>query len=94
MSDRPALDEAVRDLLAAVVTALTLPLPALDEADERAHSRLLEIRASDVRIVLDVLTRSRHRGAVTASAAEIRRRTDREPVDYAPFVFREEEGTA
>ncbi|MFB7554055.1 hypothetical protein [Streptomyces sp. NPDC056154] len=93
MSDRPALDEAVRDLLAAVVAALDLPLPALDAADEHAHSLLLEIRASDVRIVLDVLTRSRHRGAVAESAAEIRRRTAREPLDYAPYVFREEGDT-
>ncbi|WP_326742244.1 hypothetical protein [Streptomyces sp. NBC_01768] len=90
MSERPGLDEAVTDLLVAVVAALDLPLPAVDAAAERAHSRLLDLRAMDVRIVLDVLSRSRHPGAVAESAAEIRRRTTREPVDYAPFVFREE----
>ncbi|MFE7427823.1 hypothetical protein [Streptomyces sp. NPDC057545] len=95
MSDRPVLDEAVRDLLAAVVAALDLPLPTIDEADERAHHRLLELRAGDVRVVLEVLARSPYYpGAVTESAAEIRRRTDREPVDYAPFVFREEGATS
>ncbi|MEV8565659.1 hypothetical protein AB0436_08785 [Streptomyces sp. NPDC051322] len=90
MSDRPVLDEAVTELLAAVVAALDLPLPALDADDERAHHRLLELRALDVRVVLDVLTRSQYPGAVAESAAEIRRRTTTEPVNYAPFVFREE----
>ncbi|MFE3903222.1 hypothetical protein ACFXPY_23640 [Streptomyces sp. NPDC059153] len=94
MSDHPVLDEAVRDLLAAVVAALDLPLPAVDEAAERAHHRLLELRALDVRVVLDVLTRSRHPQAVAESAADIRYRTAGWPVDYAPFVLREEEGAA
>ncbi|WP_424861669.1 hypothetical protein [Streptomyces sp. MMS24-I29] len=93
MSDT-GLDEAVRDLLAAVVAALDLPLPSLDPADERARRRLLELRALDVRVVLDVLARSPHYpGAVAESAAEVRRRTEREPIDYAPFVLREEEAT-
>jgi hypothetical protein len=90
MSDRPGLDEAVTDLLAAVVAALALPLPALDADDERAHLRLLQVRALDVRVVLDVLTRCQHSGAVAASAAELRRRISTAPVDYAPFVSREE----
>ncbi|MFE1402729.1 hypothetical protein ACFW5D_03445 [Streptomyces sp. NPDC058770] len=91
MSDT-VLDEAVRDLLTATVAALDLPLPGLDEAAERAYYRLLELRATDVRASLGALADFWHAGSVAMSAADIRRRTAAEPIDYAPFVFREEEG--
>ncbi|MFJ6012079.1 hypothetical protein [Streptomyces sp. NPDC092952] len=91
MSDRPALDAPVRELLAAVVAALDLPLPSIDRADERAHHHLLEARALDVRVVLDVLTpSSSYPGVVENGAADIRRRIASTPIDYTPFVFREE----
>ncbi|MGC5344551.1 hypothetical protein [Streptomyces sp. DT171] len=95
MSRTPQLTKEMAELLAAVVAALDLPIPSVDVADERAHDRLLELRATDVRIVLDTLIRfSSSPGSVARNAAEIRRRTDREPVDYAPFVSRVEEGTS
>jgi len=47
-----ALPAAVTDLLAAVVEALTVPLPSIEGADERAYHRLLEQRTTDVRILL------------------------------------------
>jgi hypothetical protein len=47
-----ALPPAVAELLGAVVEALTVPLPSIDEGDERAYHRLLERRTTDVRIIL------------------------------------------
>lgn len=51
-ADNTTLPEPVRDLLAAVVEALTVPLPSIDQADERAFHRLLELRTTDVRTTL------------------------------------------
>ncbi|MGC9536551.1 hypothetical protein [Streptomyces sp. UG1] len=51
-----ALPTPVQDLLAAVSEALDLPLPSIDDADERAHYALLQQRASYVRIQLATLT--------------------------------------
>ncbi|MGW3090096.1 hypothetical protein [Streptomyces sp. NPDC001108] len=91
MSDLPSLDAPVRELLAAVVAALDLPLPSVDPAAERAHHHLLEVRALEVRVVLDVLTRVKpYPGVVENSTSDILRRVERTPVDYAPFVFHEE----
>lgn len=47
-----ALPPAVTDLVTAIVEALDLPIPALDDADERAYMRVMERRVSDVRIIL------------------------------------------
>ncbi|MGW2677925.1 hypothetical protein [Streptomyces sp. NPDC001436] len=73
------------DLLAAIVDALDVPLPSLAEADERTYYRLLERRASDVRVVVAV-NLSHSRDPWTA-ASEIRRRTAERPVTYTPFEF-------
>ncbi|GGR85705.1 hypothetical protein Snoj_44120 [Streptomyces nojiriensis] len=80
---------AVADLLSAIVAALDVPLPALAEADERAYHRILQRRASDVRIVLRVMLRHRGDGDLWESASEIRHRTAEEPVSYTPFVFKD-----
>ncbi|MFF4433041.1 hypothetical protein ACFYZ4_28275 [Streptomyces sp. NPDC001513] len=78
---------AVTDLLRAVVEALDVPLPSVAEDDERVYHRLLERRASDVRIVLDVMLR--RDGDPWENASIIRRRTAQEPVTYTPFVFKD-----
>ncbi|MFF3731339.1 hypothetical protein ACFYXM_13720 [Streptomyces sp. NPDC002476] len=88
MSDRPVLDEAVKDLLTAAAAALDLPLPALSRESEVAHYHLLELRAMGVRAALSALADFWHPGSVAETAADLRRQTDRQPVDYAPFVFR------
>jgi hypothetical protein len=86
MSERLEPAGAVADLLAAVVEALDMPLPSLDDADERAYHRLLERRTSGVRIALEV--KLQYLGDdVRGTTDAIRRRTAEEPITYTPFDF-------
>ncbi|MGX1504644.1 UNVERIFIED_CONTAM: hypothetical protein RKD43_003269 [Streptomyces graminofaciens] len=86
MSERIEPGGAVVDLLAAVVAALDLPLPSIDDADERAYHRLLERRTSDVRIALEV--KLQYLGDDVSDTTEaIRRRTAEEPITYTRFDF-------
>lgn len=75
------LPTEVRDLLAAVVEALDVPLPDITDAAERQHYRLVQRRAADVHVTLAVLLES---GAtdLTHDAQVIRTRTAETPVTY------------
>jgi hypothetical protein len=79
-----ALPPAVSDLIAAVVDALELPLPSLEEADERAYLRIIERRVSDVRVVLATMLDFPDTD-IRRDAADIRDRTAAVPAAYAPF---------
>ncbi|MDX3536971.1 hypothetical protein PV721_21860 [Streptomyces sp. MB09-01] len=81
MSERT--ESAHTDLLDAIVEALDLPLPSIEEADERAYYRLLERRALAVRIILQI-NRTVTRDPCVAVEA-IRTRTAEEPITYTPF---------
>lgn len=76
---------AVRDLLAAVVEALAIPMPGIDDKDERAHRRLLELRAMDLRVMLASFLEFPHLD-ITRTAGEIRARTAAAPVTYTVYV--------
>lgn len=79
-----ALPAAVSDLLAAVVEALTLPLPSTDGADERAYHRLLEQRTTDVRIILGSIV-DYPDVPIDNDPDDIRARTAETPVTYALY---------
>lgn len=78
------LPPAVSDLLAAVVEALTVPLPTIDEHDERAYNRLLVRRTSEVRIMLGSIVDHPH-VPIDNDPADIRARTADTPVTYALY---------
>lgn len=79
MSDQ--LPPEVRELLAAVVEALDVPLPDITDAAERAHYRVLQRRATDTRVVLATLLEFNGPDLAQDSAV-IRQRTAEAPVDY------------
>ncbi|MDX3312085.1 hypothetical protein P1S61_24040 [Streptomyces sp. ME08-AFT2] len=79
-----ALPGAVSDLLTAVVEALTVPLPSIDEGDERAYHRLLERRTSDVRIILASIL-DYPDVPIDNDPAAVRARTADTPVAYALY---------
>ena len=78
------LAPAVVDLLTAVEEALDLPLPSLDDRDERAYHRLLERRTTVVRIALASLLESADHG-ICGDAAWIRAAVEETPLTYAVF---------
>lgn len=79
-----ALPAAVTDLLAAVVEALTVPLPSTEQADERAYHRLLEQRTTDVRIILATLL-DYPDVPIDNDADDVRARIAATPVTYALY---------
>lgn len=79
-----ALPAAVSDLLAAVVEALTVPLPSTDQADERAYHRLLEQRTTDVRIILGSIV-DYPDVPIDNDASDLRARIADTPVTYALY---------
>ncbi|MEH0584481.1 hypothetical protein QA942_10360 [Streptomyces sp. B21-106] len=79
-----ALPGAVSDLLTAVIEALTVPLPALDDRAERAYHRLLERRTSDVRIILASIL-DYPDVPIDNDPAAVRTRTADTPVAYALY---------
>ncbi|MET9723566.1 hypothetical protein [Streptomyces zaomyceticus] len=79
-------------LLAAIVTALDLPMPTITTDDEREHYRVLERRAADVRISLAVLLSHPARGVLHDTIRDLSRYVAKNPVTYTPFRF-EERGT-
>jgi hypothetical protein len=79
-----ALPPAVSDLLAAVVEALTVPLPSTDQADERAYHRLLEQRTTDVRIILGSILDFPD-VPIDNDVADLRARIAETPVTYALY---------
>ncbi|WP_371592773.1 hypothetical protein [Streptomyces virginiae] len=81
MNERTEADHV--DLLEAIVAALYLPLPSIEEADERLYYQLLERRAIAVRIIIES-NRTVTRDPRLAADA-IRTQTAEEPVTYTPF---------
>ncbi|MEU6165386.1 hypothetical protein [Streptomyces tanashiensis] len=75
----------VTNLLSAVVEALDIPLPSIEDTDERKYYRLLERRAMDVRISLWSLLRHPDHPDLHHDAAYIRTCTAEQPVTYTPF---------
>jgi hypothetical protein len=86
MNERIEPAGAVAELLAAVVEALDMPLPSLDDADERAYHRLLERRTAAVRNALAAKLQYLDYG-VSDTTNAIRRRTAEEPITYTPYDF-------
>lgn len=78
------LPEPVRDLIAAVVDALDIPLPSTDAADERAYHRVLALRTTDVRIMLATLLDFPD-VAIDKDPAALRARTAAVPVTYGVY---------
>jgi hypothetical protein len=74
----------VLDLLAAIVEALDVPLPSLDEADERAYHRLMERRLGGLHATLDVALAPEWRDTIDPAreAAHIRQCTAAAPIAY------------
>ncbi|AJF66305.1 hypothetical protein SVTN_19840 [Streptomyces vietnamensis] len=85
MSGRDMLPADVVDLLSAIVEALDIPLPSVEDTDERKHYQLLDRRTMDVRIALQSLLRHRSHPDLHDDAAYIRRWTAEYPVTYMPF---------
>ncbi|MFE7582509.1 hypothetical protein ACFU5Y_13250 [Streptomyces gardneri] len=85
MSERDMLPADVTDLLSAVVTALDIPLPSVEDGNDRKHYRLLERRTSDVRVALAALLAHPHYPDLCDDAGYIRDRTAQYPVTYTPF---------
>lgn len=81
MSRQPLTGD-VTALLTAVVDALTIPLPSLDAAAERAHYALLQRRTLEVRVVLEVLLDQPGAVDLVRDAKVIRERTAATPVTY------------
>ncbi|MFJ9826022.1 hypothetical protein ACIRSU_16855 [Streptomyces sp. NPDC101160] len=90
MSEQTESIDAVMDLVAAIVEALTVPLPSLAPADERAHYRLLDNRTAELRATLMGVLK--HPGPLDDTATIIRRGVADLPVTYPPFRFEEPEG--
>ncbi|MGW6404228.1 hypothetical protein [Streptomyces sp. NPDC055134] len=95
MSEQPmhpsALPAAVVDVVAAVVEALDIPLPATTDADGRTYHRLLERRVTTVVIALATLLKFQGDG-MGNDAEWIRTRIADLPVTYAMFVPVQERG--
>ncbi|OII63248.1 hypothetical protein BJP40_24920 [Streptomyces sp. CC53] len=92
MSRLTDLSGDVTGLLTAIVEALDMPVPSIQEADEREHYRLLERRSADVRIALAVLLRHPGSGALDDTARDIRDRTAYDPVTYTTPYRSQERG--
>ena len=94
MSKRITLAElppTVTDLLAAITEALTVPLPTISDADERAYHRLLEQRTTDVRIYLATMLDFPDVD-ITVDAAKIRARAAITPVTYSLYEAEQDGG--
>lgn len=79
-----ALPAPVTDLLAAIAEALDLPLPSTEQADEGAYCRLLERRATHVRILLESALDHPH-VAIDQDAADVRTHIQKNPVTYTTY---------
>lgn len=95
MSTRITLAELppeVTELLAAITEALTVPLPTIADADERAYHRLLERRTTDVRIYLATMLDFADVD-ISVDAVKLRARTADTPVTYGLYEKTEPEVT-
>lgn len=80
------LSDGARDLLTAIFEALDVPLPGLDDADERAYHSLMERRISNVRSSLGPILHDLSGGLVSTDARGIRKGTAGNPVTYTEWV--------
>jgi hypothetical protein len=79
-----ALPAPVRDLFAAVVEALDVPLPSIDATDERAYRVLMVRRMTEVRISLATML-DYPDVDISRDAIELRARTSLMPVTYGLY---------
>ncbi|WP_329187022.1 hypothetical protein [Actinacidiphila glaucinigra] len=79
-----SLPPDVRDLIEAVVEALSIPRPAVTERDMDAHDQLLNSRASDVCIQLASLLRAPNLNTPAETARHLRAWIADTPVTYTP----------
>ncbi|MEV7530961.1 hypothetical protein [Streptomyces hydrogenans] len=86
------LPSEVTTLVAAILEALDLPLPSVEDADERKHYRVLEKRAQDVSIGLSMLLKYSNEMPVEEAVVYVRDWTKRHPATYTPFDFTKTEG--
>ncbi|MFJ5708897.1 hypothetical protein [Streptomyces sp. NPDC093105] len=86
MSAPDMLPDDVADLLSAILAALDIPLPAVEDDSDRKHYRLLERRTADVRIALGALLAHPKHPDLRDDAAYIRDCTAEHPVIYTPFL--------
>lgn len=70
-------------LLAAVCDALDIPLPGIDDADERARTQLLVTRSARARIAVECVLAGHD---VANNADWLRETTADTPVTYTPWV--------
>ncbi|MFB7938992.1 hypothetical protein [Streptomyces sp. NPDC056049] len=75
----------VTSLVAAIVEALDLPLPSVEDADEAKHYRVLEKRAEDVIVGLSMLLKFASEMPVAEATVYVRDWTKRHPITYTPF---------
>jgi hypothetical protein len=80
------LSSDVRDLLTAIRDALDVPLPGIEDSDERAYHRLLDLRRTAVHVALTTWLDSDDRPIRPDDTAYIRRRTAETPVTYTVYV--------
>lgn len=85
-----ALPGPIRELLTAIRDALDVPLADMP-ADDAARAELLTYRASDTRVVLDLLLRH---GDVAHHTARLREWAAEHPVTYRTWQARTEEAAA
>lgn len=85
-----ALPRPVSDLLAAIRDALDVPL-ADRPVDDAARAELLTRRASDTRVVVELLLTH---GDIARSAERLREWTAEHPVTYPTWQARTEQATA
>lgn len=78
------LPAPVTDLFAAIAEALAVPLPSTDPADEHASYRLLDRRATHVRVLLESLA-SHPDVSINRDAADVRKHIAQNPVTYTTF---------
>jgi hypothetical protein len=86
------LPDDVAALLAAVVEALTIPLPDTNNEAERAHYTLLQRRTTEVRVALATTLDFPEQALLRQDAAYLRASTAKTPVTYPVFVPREQDG--
>lgn len=81
------LSSDVLDLLTAIRDAVDVPLPSLDETDERAWHVLMARRLSDLHTALSVSLSPQWAPTTNAAdeAAHIRKRTAATPVTYTAW---------
>ncbi|NEC90456.1 hypothetical protein [Streptomyces sp. SID12501] len=81
------LPEPVRDLLAAIVEALTVPL-ADQAADDDTANRLMRERASNARIIANSALTSPSLSDIARAAGQLCGWTADSPVTYRPYQAR------